>query len=226
MSKSHAKRFVQSAWTLLSFQFIASVAAVAVTGLAAVHVQQLAAQLEASAPEAAVETANGGGASLDPAIATDPTAADPAAAERDIAEDAPAEAVLTVAPCQVGRQQNLIRVMANVEWCDTGIQVQRGQRLVFTVRGNWSHSGEPVLDPGGSDVSEPRAVYRRASHGALIGRAGETIFLIGAGGEIQAPADGALQFSINDIPGQFRDNPGYVDIFLQLAQQPQAAPAN
>ena len=47
MSKSHAKRFVQSAWTLLSFQFIASVAAVAVTGLAAFHVQQLAVRLEA-----------------------------------------------------------------------------------------------------------------------------------------------------------------------------------
>ncbi len=226
MSKSHAKRFVQSAWTLLSFQFIASVAAVAVTGLAAFHVQQLAARLEVSAPEAAVEAATEGGGPLDPAIATDPVAADPAAAERAIAEDAPAAAALTVAPCQRGRQQNFIRVMANVEWCDAGIQVQRGQRLVFTARGNWSHSGEPVLDPGGSDVSEPRAVYRRASHGALIGRAGETTFLIGAGGEIQAPANGALQFSINDIPGQFRDNPGYVDIFLQLAQQPQPAPAN
>ncbi len=222
MSKSHAKRFVQSAWTLLSFQLIASFGAVAVTGLAAFHVQQLAARLEADAPEAPVEAAIEVEGPLDPAVEADPGARD----ESTVAEvvRTPEAAAPTIAPCQ--RQQNVIRVMANVEWCDTGIQVQRGQRLVFSVRGNWSHSGEPVLEPGGGDVSEPRAIYRRASHGALIGRAGETTFLIGAGGEIQAPANGPLQFSINDIPGQFRDNPGYVDIFMQPAQEPHRAPAN
>ena len=227
MSKSLSKRFVGAAWALLSFQFVASVGAVAVTGLAAMHVSRIAAELEATrAPAQAAEQATDqaearadeiGVAEPERGVITDQPRAE--------AEVRPQESAASpITPCQ--RQENVVRVMANVEWCDSGIQVQRGQRLVFIVRGNWSHSGEPVLDPGGSDVSEPRAVFRRASHGALIGRAGETIFLIGAGGEIQAPADGALQFSINDIPGQFRDNPGYVDIFLQLAQQPRAAPAN
>lgn len=209
MSKSHTKRFVQSAWALLSFQFIASVGAVAVTGLAAFHVQNLAARLEGDGPR--VE---------EPEQARDPRSETQTGSreetktgeERNTQEETAAPAI---GLCQ--RQQNIIRVMANVEWCDADIQVQPGQRLIFAVDGHWSHSGEPVLDPSGGDVHEPRALDSRSPHGALIGRAGRHVFLIGAGGEVQARDAGPLHLSINDVSGQFADNPGYVDVFAQVA---------
>lgn len=226
MSKSHTKRFVQSAWTLLTFQFIASVGAVGVTGLAAFHVQDIAARLEASAtPEGPVQEAVLEPQPMGPSVAApaDPSAVAPGAeAPADPAAIAPAAPAVAVVACQ-GRG-NVFRVPANVEWCDTGFQVQRGQRLMLTVRGTWGHGREAVFEPGGGDVSEPRAVYRRASHGALIGRAGDTIFFVGAGGEITMPNNGTLQFSINDIPGQFGDNAGYLDIFVQPIGGEQRAP--
>ena len=48
--RSHTRRFVQSAWALLSFQFIASVGAVGVTAWAAFHVQRVTAGIENSTP--------------------------------------------------------------------------------------------------------------------------------------------------------------------------------
>ncbi|MBX9746055.1 MAG: LecA/PA-IL family lectin [Hyphomonadaceae bacterium] len=233
MSKSHSKRFVQSAWTLLTFQLVASVGAVGVTGLAAFHVQELAARLEstAPAPEAAVEEAV-----IEPERSLDPEeAADQAGTAPEIPRDPAAldeTAIVNPATPPPDRavrcdgRRNVFRVPANVEWCDTAYQVQRGQRLLLTVRGTWGHNSSPGIEPGGGDVSEPRAVYRRAAQGTLIGRIGDTVFRVGEGGEIQMPASGTLQFSINDIPGQFGDNSGYVDVFVQPAQGEQRAPAN
>jgi len=226
MSKSHTKRFVQSAWALLSFQFIASAGAVGVTALAAFHVQDIAARLENGAPQQVEEAVREPERSPDADVPADGDApAHPG--QTEIAEETrtpetPAPA--TVARCDVRR--NVIRVPANVEWCDSGLVVQRGQRLLVTVRGTWGHGRDAVFEPGGGDVSEPRAVTRRASHGALIGRAGETIFFVGAGGDVQMPDSGPLQFSINDIPGQFGDNAGYLEIYVQPAQGEQRAPAN
>ena len=47
MTKSNTRRFVSAAWSLLTFQFLASVGAVAVTAWAALYVQPRLAQLQA-----------------------------------------------------------------------------------------------------------------------------------------------------------------------------------
>jgi hypothetical protein len=218
MSNSNARRFVQSAWTLLSFQLIASVGAVGVTGLAAFHVQRIAAQLEATQPATAIETTEAREA--EPEAHADAEAArDQETASGDAAptETATADATPVIAPCQ--RQGNVIRVQANTEWCDTGIQVQRGQHLIFSAQGRWSTGGEAIFGPAGAERRTPETLTSEALHGALIGRAGEQTFAIGAGGNLPILSNGPLYLSTNDVSGRFADNEGFVDVFLQSPRQ-------
>lgn len=77
--RSNSRRFVNAAWSLLTFQLIASAGAVAVTGVAAFHVSNLMRDQQASGPvEAAVEQAT-----------ETPAAADPAAPSTDAAPALP-----------------------------------------------------------------------------------------------------------------------------------------
>jgi len=218
MSKSHARRFVQSAWALLSFQLVASIGAVAVTGVAAMHVQQLAARLEAGGPESAVEAAVETPAGALPSEAP-PTEAPSAAAAAPgeaapATETAVAQAPIVVAPCE--RTRSGVRVQANVEWCDTGIQVQRGQRILFVAQGDWSAGERLGSGPGGFDRREANTLSAEAPRGALIGRAGGHVFTIGASNDIQIQDNGPLHLSMNDVAGGFGDNRGAVDVFLQF----------
>ena len=84
--RSHARRFVQSAWALLSFQFIASVGAVGVTAWAAFHVQRVTAGIDNSTPLAAEPAPTSA-----PAVASGAGAAPaPSPAEADVEPQQPA----------------------------------------------------------------------------------------------------------------------------------------
>lgn len=89
--RSNSRRFVNAAWSLLTFQVIASVGAVAVTGLAAFHVRDLIGAQQAggpvmeATPEPGQESTNATPAPV-PAQPAYPTPAAPAA------QAAPAEA--------------------------------------------------------------------------------------------------------------------------------------
>ena len=55
----------------------------------------------------------------------------------------------------------IIRVPANVEWCDTGINVRRGQRIAISAQGRWNYRSEPAFGPAGSGFAAgPRCVRR------------------------------------------------------------------
>jgi hypothetical protein len=103
-----------------------------------------------------------------------------------------------------------IRVDANQEWIDTGIDVRRGDRLVFNVRGTITVAdGGPAIGPDGTTGSRnARYPLRNAPLGALIGGVDDGApFFIGANAQqITMPASGRLWLGIND--DFFDDNRG------------------
>lgn len=235
MTKSHARRFVRSAWALLSFQLIASVGAVAVTGVAALHVSQLAAQLEqqpaAEPPAATEEAAN------DPRVQTpeQPTAGAPTTDEgvnNTSNEDGAARqptTPATIAACQPLNTDNaafsrsndvsvVFRVPANVEWCDTGLVLRQGQSFVARAQGRWSADGDNFHGPSGTNLRDRASLYPRATAGTLLGRIGEQAFPINDALEATVPGSGPLYLSINDVPGRFGDNRGAVDVEIRVGQ--------
>lgn len=250
MTKSHARRFVSSAWTLLSFQFIASVGAVAVTGAAALHVSRIAAQLEAqqpaTEPEAAIEEAG-----VDPSAPTEegpperapqdetpvtPTPTDGVSVSVDESRPQPQQTqperptqiaacgrtVVDRAPTFARAPTNTVvfRVPANAEWCDTGVGLQQGQTLVLRAQGRWGHAADNVYGPAGTRERSRAVLFPQAPVGMLIARVGERIFPVGEGQQVAVPGNGTLQLSINDVSGGFSDNSGVVEVQIQITQTP------
>ena len=216
MTESHTKRFVGAAWTLLSFQMIASVGAVAVTGLAAMHVAGIARDLEASRqiPAQAQEQA---------ARPQEPPATGDRSGSGDIREQAtiqqPPPAAVPVVVAQCTPSDGVIRVPANVEWCDTSIVVRRGQRIAISAEGRWNYRGQPAFGPAGSGERLDTTLAPRAPLAALIGRVGDEVFLIGQGGQSQAASEGRLYLSINDVSGTFGDNAGFMNVYVQFPEE-------
>jgi hypothetical protein len=216
MTKSNSKRFVRAAWSLLFFQCVASAGAVAVTGWAVFHVQNLAAVQGAAAP-VAVE-ASAPAATTEAAPATDaaalPQAADAAAPAAAPAATAPAvTAAVVIAACP--RMQRFWRVSAQAEWCDTGLEVREGQTILVRFgEGQWSNSGPPAFRQEGTR-GELRGVWvERAPLGALIGRVGGSAFPISARQSIVSPANGHLLLAMNDAQGAYADNQGWLDVYV------------
>jgi hypothetical protein len=283
MSKSTTGRFVNAAWSLLLFQFVASAGAVAITAWAAFEIAPRLApppteQAAMAAPAAPSDPAqptpvNGGagsvriignvavGATIAAEFARDPDGLSSAPTYqwlRDgdvianavgqtyipIAEDAgrslavradyvdaagfneivisPAVAVPQVGPTapMCGRSENLYRVAANVGWCDTGFVVSPHSIIVIRpLDGRWSNAGEPAL--GGEGFAGTRyagTVMEDADLASLIGRVGERSFRIGRGTRYGGAEQGTLHLSINDVPGTFGDNQGYLDVSVQGAE--------
>jgi hypothetical protein len=105
--------------------------------------------------------------------------------------------------------EGAIRVDANVPWTDTGIVVQRGERISFNA------SGDIMVAPGASAgvagtpaLSGTRYPVAGASAGALIGKVGNGApFAIGSNtAPITMPAAGQLFIGVND--DFFGDNTG------------------
>lgn len=108
-----------------------------------------------------------------------------------------------------------VRVPANAGWCDSGIDVRRGQSLMFTAQGRWSYVGQAMLGPAGSEnVRLPNAEAPQANVGALIGRIGEQTFVIGAGTVLTSRVGGRLHLAMNDVPGTYNDNQGVVFVTI------------
>jgi hypothetical protein len=102
-----------------------------------------------------------------------------------------------------------IRVEANRPWTDSGITVERGERLMVNARGDImlgtglssGVNGTPAVNTGNYPV-------KTAPAGALIARVGNSApFLIGSQTEVTMPASGRLFLGVND--DQFQDNVGY-----------------
>jgi len=100
-----------------------------------------------------------------------------------------------------------VTVPARATWVDSGITVNRGDRVWFTSSGQIYLSNTMQNGPEGV----PNSVNRKdnplpsANSGALIGQVGRSMFLIGSTTEpIVMPASGKLMLGVND--DNHRDN--------------------
>ena len=210
--RSNSRRFVNAAWSLLTFQLIASIGAVAVTGWAAFHVSGLtiersAPQVEPVPPSPFGEQGDGG-AAPQPAPGTPQPTPPPAEAQQQ---------PLQAARCP--RDGYEIRVDANAGWCDTGLVLQQAQGVVIEARGRWSNAGDPQYSAGGIEgYRHPGTIVADATLASLIGRVGDTAFGIGGSTGFTSPASGPLYLSINDVPGTFEDNRGWLVVTIGAPQ--------
>ena len=108
-----------------------------------------------------------------------------------------------------------VRVDANQAWVDSGVNVNRGDRVAF------SASGDIMVAPGMSSgvggtpaLSSPNYPVPTAPAGALIAKVGNSApFLIGSNTQpILMPADGRLMLGIND--DGFGDNTGSFSVTI------------
>ncbi|MFZ2029802.1 MAG: hypothetical protein WAU68_05815 [Vitreimonas sp.] len=224
MTKSNSKRFVRAAWSLLFFQVVASAGAVAVTGWAVFHVQTLV----ATPSSATTAPAPAEPATMTTTLATPEQGAAPpvetttASPPADSAAPAPAPTATvilaqpTIPSCE--RVQQFLRVPAQAEWCDTGIDVRDGQTIYFRVgEGRWSNAAPPApsYGPGGGGAISGTWV-EDAPLGALIGRVNGAIFLVGSKSSVASPTNGRLLLAMNDVRGSYGDNRGALDVFIAV----------
>jgi hypothetical protein len=112
-------------------------------------------------------------------------------------------------------------VSAREDWTATGLTVRRGEMIAFQARGDvqLSADGNDRARPSGSYSNRmaSAAPIRNAPAGALIGRVGGTVFLIGDGqAGIRMPASGELFLGVND--DHFADNQGTYEVVIRRAR--------
>ncbi|MBI5518928.1 MAG: caspase family protein [Desulfovibrio sp.] len=120
------------------------------------------------------------------------------------------------------------RVLAKAEdWRNSGLLVRKGEQYAISAAGRWRVWATCAwTDADGLNMYGPfcvdwgNAYLKGWSHSALIARIGEdgAPFGVGKGLRFTAPADGPLYFIINDTPGHFGDNEGYVDVSVSLTR--------
>jgi small nuclear ribonucleoprotein (snRNP)-like protein len=116
-----------------------------------------------------------------------------------------------------GTRSSII-VSARDDWTATGLTVRRGDIVSFQARGDVQLSADnnDRARPSGSysNRQAPAAPLRNAAAGALIGRVGGTVFLIGDGQTgIRMPSAGELFLGIND--DHFLDNQGSYEVTIR-----------
>lgn len=117
----------------------------------------------------------------------------------------------------VGVSAREIEVPASASWVDTGIDLTRGREFQILASGRWSNKGAPNNGPGGfPGYVHPGTVMADAPLAALIGKVGETMFVVGERLAGPSSASGRLFLSINDTPGTFGDNQGALKVTITV----------
>jgi len=131
----------------------------------------------------------------------------------------PGAAAVGTAGAPVAVPRSGVRVDANQAWVDSGVNVNRGDRVAF------SASGDIMVAPGASAGVGGTPALKSAQYpipsamaGALIGKVGNSApFLIGSNAQpILMPADGRLMLGIND--DGFGDNTGSFSVTITPTQ--------
>jgi hypothetical protein len=101
-----------------------------------------------------------------------------------------------------GEAQATVRVEANRPWTDTGLVVQPGERIAFSVNGTVTFGKDMTAGPDGNKDMPANANYpvRTMSVGGLVGRVGNgRPFAIGSTRTpIEMPNGGRLMLGVND----------------------------
>jgi hypothetical protein len=115
-----------------------------------------------------------------------------------------------------------VTVDARAGWINTAIPVKAGQKIHFTAVGEWGESPGVTRTADGGQAGIFGSGYwgvippdRFAPWGALLGRVGSSIFLIGVDNIVTMPADGDLLLGINGSQDNLGDNHGYLVVTFQ-----------
>lgn len=117
----------------------------------------------------------------------------------------------------------VIDVDARVSWRSTGLTVEPDIPVTIEViDGQWTVGVEEISYTGGeggnfacADVAVPSTCPEplpQAPIGALLGRIGDTVFLVGDGETFEPSDTGELELGINDNPETFYDNDGVLTV--------------
>ncbi len=125
-----------------------------------------------------------------------------------------------------------VQVASNVQWTDTGIALQAGQRFTIRATGKISiQAAEPnkplklftAIGNSRSRCNDAACALPKTATGLLIGRVGDgPVFRIGVSGSFKASSTGALLLGINDI--SFEDNGGEFAVTVVVRPLPQPSP--
>jgi hypothetical protein len=69
------------------------------------------------------------------------------------------------------------------------------------------------------NYKHPGTMLATGDLASLIGRVGNRMFTVGARHQSMNDINGILFLSINDVPGTFEDNQGYVDVLVQIVRR-------
>jgi hypothetical protein len=110
--------------------------------------------------------------------------------------------------------QTVISVPATVPWVDTGVDLREGD--VFTVRcgGQWSFGGATSQQVSSRPRNRRNATLQNAPIGALIGRIGDVIFLVGRAYRGEAPSSGRLFLGMNVVSSMYSGNTGELQVTI------------
>ncbi|MFL9844567.1 hypothetical protein [Flavobacterium rhizosphaerae] len=118
-------------------------------------------------------------------------------------------------------------VRANIKWQNTGVNVTAGTPVAITYQsGLWTANPEfkNLYDAAGNPLNikaKPGYTLPGANEGALVGRVGGEVFLVGMGARVPGGLSGALELCINDdlngIYGAgFTDNIGSITVAIHI----------
>jgi hypothetical protein len=115
-------------------------------------------------------------------------------------------------------RQGPFQVHANQQWFDTGIDLFEGETFATYVAASdrWTYGGPQSDGFGVRGETSRDALLPTMALGMLVGRVGASAaFQIGgAEHRLTSPARGRLYLSINDVPGTFADNRGYMGVVI------------
>ena len=136
-----------------------------------------------------------------------------------------AAAVAAMAAAQGQRPQpGAIPVPAKAEWTDTGIDLLPGDSCtISTATGQWSNAAAPAPFSSYRGFANDRTPGLKVANrlGALIGQVGtDRPVYAGADVTIKATAHGHLLLGMNDVPGTYADDRGYLDVTLRCDKRP------
>ncbi|MCC7007330.1 MAG: hypothetical protein IT184_00790 [Acidobacteria bacterium] len=121
-----------------------------------------------------------------------------------------------VASSASGGSGTTVRVSATQRWVDTAITVTADEKVAFSASGQVKINENTAVPPAGTmSVGRRKNVpVPNGPVGALVGRVGTRMFLIGDKTDpITMPASGRLMLSIND--DEMKDNSGAFDVVVK-----------
>lgn len=121
----------------------------------------------------------------------------------------------------VSAQGARVAVRADRPWQDTRLQVEVGQRISISVRGQWTHQKGMAAGygPAGAGKTDAKCIVPSAPVGAVLGRIGDSEpFVVGASTTMTASASGTIRLAMNDWPDGYGDNEGSMEAVIALVE--------